>query len=92
MARLAGVLYLAIILLGLTSELALRGALLVPGDAAATAERILAAPGLLREWAAWALRAPRPATEHGAYADALRPLVAPGLEQRPPRRPTSWCF
>ncbi|MAB08179.1 MAG: DUF4386 domain-containing protein [Rhodobacteraceae bacterium] len=48
MARLAGVLYLAIILLGLTSELALRGALLVPGDAAATAERILAAPGLLR--------------------------------------------
>ena len=39
MARLAGVLYLAIILLGLTSELALRGALLVPGDAAATAER-----------------------------------------------------
>lgn len=47
-ARLAGLLYLLIILLGLTSELALRGALLVPGDAMATAERILAAPGSFR--------------------------------------------
>lgn len=48
MARLAGALYLAIILLGLTSEVGLRGALLVPGDAQATAGRILAAPGLFR--------------------------------------------
>ncbi|MBN8186882.1 DUF4386 domain-containing protein [Salipiger thiooxidans] len=47
-ARAAGVLYLAIIALGLTSELALRGALVVPGNAAETAARILAAPGLLR--------------------------------------------
>ncbi|MBN9886789.1 DUF4386 domain-containing protein [Salipiger abyssi] len=47
-ARFAGLLYLLIILLGLGSELALRGPLLVPGDALATAERILAAPGLLR--------------------------------------------
>jgi len=42
-ARAAGVLYLAIIALGLTSELALRGALVVPGNAAETAARILAA-------------------------------------------------
>ncbi|APZ52111.1 DUF4386 domain-containing protein [Salipiger abyssi] len=47
-ARFAGLLYLLIILLGLSGELALRGPLLVPGDALATAERILAAPGLLR--------------------------------------------
>ncbi len=47
-ARAAGVLYLAIIALGLTSELVFRGALVVPGNAAETAARILAAPGLLR--------------------------------------------
>ena len=47
-ARLAGALYLLIILLGLTSEVALRGSLIMPGDAVATAEAILAQPGTLR--------------------------------------------
>lgn len=47
-ARLAGAFYLAIIVLGITSEVALRGALVVPGDAARTATNILGAPGLLR--------------------------------------------
>ncbi len=48
LARPAGALYLAIIALGLTGEFALRGALLVPGDAAATAANLAAAPGTLR--------------------------------------------
>jgi len=48
-ARLAGVLYLAIILLGLFGELGVRGALVVSGDAAATAQRIASAQFL---WAA----------------------------------------
>ena len=39
-ARLCGVLYLAIILLGLFGELFVRGTLVVSGDAAATAENI----------------------------------------------------
>ena len=46
--RLAGLLYLAIILLGLWGEVAVRGTLVVPGDAAATAERIAASPLLWR--------------------------------------------
>ena len=47
-ARVAGALYLLIILLGLTSELALRGPLLAPDDAAETAARMLSAPWMLR--------------------------------------------
>jgi Domain of unknown function (DUF4386) len=47
-ARIAGVLYLAIILLGLFGELYVRGKLVVPGDAAATLAQIAAAPGLWR--------------------------------------------
>ena len=47
-ARLAGVLYLAIILLGLFGELVVRGTLVVPGDAAATAAKIAASPLLWR--------------------------------------------
>lgn len=47
-ARFGGLLYLVIIAAGLFGELAVRGALLVPGDAAATAARIAAAPGLWR--------------------------------------------
>lgn len=46
--RLAGLAYLAIILLGLWGELAVRGTLVVPGDAAATAARIAASPLLWR--------------------------------------------
>ena len=40
--------YLAIIALGLFGELVVRGPLVVPGDAAATFERIAASPGLWR--------------------------------------------
>jgi hypothetical protein len=47
-ARAAGVLYLVIIVFGLWSELAVRGGLVVPGDAAATAENILANETLFR--------------------------------------------
>lgn len=47
-ARWAGALYLAIIALGLFGELAVRGSLVVAGDAAATAERIAASPLLWR--------------------------------------------
>ncbi len=47
-ARGAGLLYAAIIGLGLTSELALRGGLLVPGDAAATAAAVAEEAGRLR--------------------------------------------
>jgi hypothetical protein len=47
-ARLAGVLYLAIIALGLFGEVGVRGALVVPGDAAATLGRIAASAGLWR--------------------------------------------
>ncbi len=47
-ARLAGLLYLAIILFGIGSELGVRTQLIVPDDAAATASRILASPGLFR--------------------------------------------
>ncbi len=48
LARIAGVLYLVIIACGLFSELFVRGSLVVPGDAAATAANILAADTLFR--------------------------------------------
>ena len=48
LARTAGLVYLAIIGLGLFTELVARGSLLVSGDPAATAARILAAPDLWR--------------------------------------------
>lgn len=44
----AGLAYLAIIVLGLGAELAVRQTLVVPGDAEATAQAILGAPGLWR--------------------------------------------
>lgn len=47
-ARIAGALYLLIIVLGLTSELLVRARLILPGQAEATAANILAAPGLYR--------------------------------------------
>lgn len=46
--RIAGLCYLAIIALGLWAEALVRGSLVVAGDAAATAERIAANPGLWR--------------------------------------------
>lgn len=48
LARIAGVLYLVIIVSGLFSELFVRGALVVPGDAAATAANITGADTLFR--------------------------------------------
>jgi Domain of unknown function (DUF4386) len=47
-ARLAGVLYLAIILLGAFGELGVRGALIVPGDPVMTANAIASSPMLWR--------------------------------------------
>jgi len=47
-ARLAGVTYLAIILLGMFGELYVRNQLVVPGDASATARAIAASPELWR--------------------------------------------
>lgn len=47
-ARTAGLLYLLIIVCGMFAEVGVRGRLFVEGDAAATAERIAAAPGLFR--------------------------------------------
>jgi hypothetical protein len=47
-ARMAGVLYLAIIFLGLFGEMYARGTLVVSGDAAATSAAILASPLLWR--------------------------------------------
>lgn len=47
-ARTAGVLYLLVIVLGGFSEGYVRGALVVPGDTAATVARIVAAPDLWR--------------------------------------------
>lgn len=46
--RIAGLCYLAIIALGLWSEVCVRGQLVVAGDAAATAQRIAAHPQLWR--------------------------------------------
>jgi len=48
LARIAGLLYLAIILAGLSAEIAVRAAMIVPGDAIATAEAIRSAPGWFR--------------------------------------------
>lgn len=48
LARTAGGLYLVIIVCGLFSELFVRGSLIVPGDAAATAANILGADTLFR--------------------------------------------
>jgi hypothetical protein len=47
-ARVAGVLYLIIIVFGLFSEVFVRSSLFVPGDATATAANITAAEGLFR--------------------------------------------
>jgi Domain of unknown function (DUF4386) len=47
-ARVAGVFYLAIIVLGLFGEVFVRGALVVSGDAAATANNIFSSPLLWR--------------------------------------------
>lgn len=47
-ARLAGLLYLAIIAAGLSAELGIRATLIVPGDPSATAANILAREGLFR--------------------------------------------
>jgi hypothetical protein len=47
-ARVGGVLYLIIIVAGLFGEMFVRNELLVPGDAAATAQKILAMPMLWR--------------------------------------------
>jgi hypothetical protein len=47
-ARIAGLLYLIVIVLGLFSELAVRVRLIAPGDPAATAESLRAAEGLFR--------------------------------------------
>ena len=46
--RMAGLLYLVIILCGMSAELLLRGPLIHPADAAATLAAVLAAPGALR--------------------------------------------
>ncbi len=46
--RLGGVFYLAIIVLGLFGELMVRGSLVVPLDAAATAQNIMASSSLWR--------------------------------------------
>lgn len=48
MARLAGFFYAVIILCGIWSEVAVRAAVIVPGNDGATAANVLAAPGLLR--------------------------------------------
>jgi Domain of unknown function (DUF4386) len=45
-ARLSGIMYLAIIALGLFGEMVVRATLVVPGDATATANNILASPFL----------------------------------------------
>lgn len=47
-ARIAGVCYLLIILLGVLGQLVVRSSLIVPGDAAATVNNIIAAPMLWR--------------------------------------------
>lgn len=47
-ARIAGVLYLLIIVFGISSEVVIRGSLIVPGDAAATTTNIMASQPLFR--------------------------------------------
>jgi hypothetical protein len=48
LARLAGALYLIIIVFGIAAEVLVRSSLIVPGDAAATANNILASESLFR--------------------------------------------
>jgi hypothetical protein len=48
LARVGGALYLVIIVIGLLGEAVIRGSLIVPGNAAATAQRILASEFLWR--------------------------------------------
>lgn len=48
LARMAGLLYLVIIVFGISSEAFIRSGLIVPGDAAATAANILTFQGLFR--------------------------------------------
>jgi hypothetical protein len=47
-ARVAGVLYLIIFVAGFFADLFVRDSLIVPGDAAATANNIIASEGLFR--------------------------------------------
>ncbi|MCB0174425.1 MAG: DUF4386 domain-containing protein, partial [Anaerolineae bacterium] len=47
-ARVAGVLYLTIIVAGIFAEFVVRQSLIVPGDATATASNIMASEGLFR--------------------------------------------
>jgi hypothetical protein len=47
-ARIGGLLYLIIIIAGITGELFVRGAVVVAGDAAATANNVIASPSLWR--------------------------------------------
>ncbi len=47
-ARIAGALYLVIIALGLFAEVVVRAPLIVPGDAATTAQNVLSSEGLFR--------------------------------------------
>ena len=47
-ARIAGILYLTIIVAGIFAEFFVRSSLFVPGDAAATAENVVASEGLFR--------------------------------------------
>ena len=47
-ARAAGVLYLIIIIAGIFAEFFVRQSLIVPGDATATANNIMASEGLFR--------------------------------------------
>ena len=47
-ARIAGVLYLTIIIAGIFAEFFVRQSLVVPGDAGATASNIVASEGLFR--------------------------------------------
>jgi hypothetical protein len=73
-ARIAGALYLVVIVLGLYAELFVRGPIIVAGEAAATARNILAHQGLWRLSVAFDLAA------GGAYAAVtvlLYELLAP---------------
>ena len=47
-ARLAGVLYLLVVIFGAFAEVGVRASLIVPGDAAATAQNIMASASLFR--------------------------------------------
>jgi Domain of unknown function (DUF4386) len=48
LARIAGILYLIVIVTGMFAELFVRSNLIVPGNAAATASNIMASPGLFQ--------------------------------------------